>query len=94
METTVNLREIAPFEPSTEETPILDVGRQVENFEVNGKMNSSNISKSSEVHASPIKPIGDNETTGPSKQIRDTATESRKSKHEKKIPARFKDYVF
>ena len=56
-------------------------------------MNSNIIPKSSEVRASPIKPIGGNETTGLSEQIRDTATEPQRSKHEKKFPAHFKDYA-
>ena len=89
METTVNSWEVAPFEPSTKETPIIDVGEQAENFEADGEMNLRNIPKSSEVHASPIKPIRGNETTGPSEQIRDTATEP----HKKKIPAHFKDCI-
>ena len=70
VETTVSLREVALFELPTEKTPIFDVGEQAENFEADSEMNSSNIPKSSEIRASPIKPIGRNETTGPSKQIR------------------------
>ena len=56
-------------------------------------MNFSNIPKLSEVCASPIKPFGGNETTGPPEQIRDPETEPRRSKCGKKIPACFKDCV-
>ena len=61
----MNLREVAPFEHPIKETHILFVGEQAKNFE----MNPSNITKSSEVCASPIEPIGSNGTTGPSEQI-------------------------
>ena len=89
----LNLQEVTPFEPPTEETPIFDVDEPAGNFELDGKMNPSNILKSSEVCASSLKPIGGNETTGPSEQIKDSATEPRRSKHEKKIPACFKNRV-
>ena len=60
VETIVNLQEVAPFEIPFEETSILDVGEQAKNFQADDKMILSNIPKSSEVHAIPIKPIIDN----------------------------------
>ena len=60
----MNLRKFSPFETPIEETPILVVGEQAENFEADNEMNQSNTPKSSEVCANPNKPIEGNGTTG------------------------------